>query len=323
VSDPQPRQPFLSPTSILSPKNNPQTNTSLPPRFPYKIGYDAAGTVAAIGPSVTTLQVGDEIYSRIPSDYKGSAAEYALSQEYAVAKKPASLSFTQAASIPLAGLTALQAMRIADSQLEGGLEGKTVFVPAGLSGTGSIAVQLAKNVFGAGKVITTLSTGKIAKAKELLADDGTLQIVDYTKEDVVKAVGRGQVDYMFDTMGQTLKVLPILKSGGVIVSIGTVPSGDQMAKGMPGMPYIFRVMLNLVDWYYRWQAGRSGVKYSYMFMSPDAKGLNDFATWIQQGKIKPVVGRTAKFSDIDAVRKGCQEVYDGKGGIGKFVIEID
>jgi len=184
-------------------------------------------------------------------------------------------------------------------------------------------VQLAKNVFGAGKVITTLSTGKIAKAKELLADDGTLQIVDYTKEDVVKAVGRGQVDYMFDTMGQTLKVLPILKSGGVIVSIGTVPSGDQMAKGMPGMPYIFRVMLNLVDWYYRWQAGRSGVKYSYMFMSPDAKGLNDFATWIQQGKIKPVVGRTAKFSDIDAVRKGCQEVYDGKGGIGKFVIEID
>ena len=214
-------------------------------------------------------------------------------------------------------------MRIADSQLEGGLEGKTVFVPAGLSGTGSIAVQLAKNVFGAGKVITTLSTGKIAKAKELLADDGTLQIVDYTKEDVVKAVGRGQVDYMFDTMGQTLKVLPILKSGGVIVSIGTVPSGDQMAKGMPGMPYIFRVMLNLVDWYYRWQAGRSGVKYSYMFMSPDAKGLNDFATWIQQGKIKSVVGRTAKFSDIDAVRKGCQEVYDGKGGIGKFVIEID
>jgi NADPH:quinone reductase-like Zn-dependent oxidoreductase len=293
------------------------------PRFPYKIGYDVAGTVAAIGTSVTLLKVGDEVYSRVPSNYKGSAAEYTLSQEYAVAKKPAQLSFTQAASIPLVGLTALQAMRKADSELKGGLKGKTVFIPAGLSGTGSIAVQLAKNVFGAGKVITTLSTGKIAKAKELFGDDGTLQIVDYTKEDVVKTVGKGQVDYMFDTMGHTLKVLPIMKPESVIVSIGTMPSGDQMAKSTPDIPYFFRIMLNLVDWYYRWQAGRAGVKYSYIFMSPDAKGLNDFATWVQEGKIKPVVGRTAKFSDIDTVRNGCQEVYDGKGGIGKFVIEMD
>ena len=305
------------------PTARPRLTRPPPPRFPYKIGYDAAGTVAAIGASVTTLKVGDDVYSRVPSDCKGSAAEYALSQEYAVAQKPAQLSFTQAASMPLVGLTALQAMQTADAQLEGGLKGKTVFVPAGLSGTGSIAVQLARNVFGAGKVITTLSTGKVAKAKEVFDDDGTLQVIDYTKEDVVMAVGKGQVDYMFDTMGHTLKFLPILKPGGVIVSISTLPSGDQMAKGMPDMPYFFRVMLNLVDWYYRWQAGRSGVKYSYIFMSPDAKGLGDFATWVQQGKIKPVVGRTAKFSDIDAVRKGCQEVYDGKGGIGKFVIEMD
>jgi len=292
-------------------------------RFPYKIGYDTAGTVAAVGTSVSSLKVGDEVYSRIPSDLKGSVAEYTLSREYATAKKPEQLSFAQAASIPLVGLTALQAMQKADSQIEGGLKGKTVFVPAGLSGTGSIAVQLAKNVFGAGKVITTLSTGKIAKAKELFGDDGTLQIIDYTKEDVVESIGKGQVDYMFDTMGQTLKILPIMKSGSVIVSISTVPSGDQMAKGMPDIPYFFRVMLNLVDWYYRWQAGRSGVKYSYMFMSPDAKGLGDFATWVQEGKVKPLAGRTAKFSDIHAVRSGCQEVYDGKGGIGKFVIEID
>ncbi len=214
-------------------------------------------------------------------------------------------------------------MRQADAELDGGLHGKTVYVPAGLGGTGSIAVQLAKNVFGAARVVTTLSTGKVAKARDIFGDDGALQVVDYTKEDVVQAVGRGQVDYMFDTMGQTLKALPIMKSGGVIVSISTVPSGDQMAKGAPDMPSFFRIVLNLVDWYYRWQARRSGVRYSYIFMSPDAKGLNDFATWVEEGKIKPVVGRTARLSDIDAVRKGCQEVYDGKGGIGKFVIEID
>lgn len=214
-------------------------------------------------------------------------------------------------------------MQKADSELQDGLKGKTVFVPAGLSGTGSIGVQLAKNVFGAGKVITTLSTGKIARAKELFGDDETLQIVDYTKENVVTAVGKGTVDYMFDTMGHTLSVLPIMKPGGVIVCIGALPSGDQMAKRIPEMPYFFRIMLNLVDWYSRWRTGWAGVKYSYIFMSPDAKGLNDLAIWIQTDKIKPVVGRTAKISDIDAVRKGCQEVYDGKGGVGKFVIEID
>jgi NADPH:quinone reductase-like Zn-dependent oxidoreductase len=291
-------------------------------RFPYKLGYDAAGIIAAVGTSVTNLKVGDEVYTRIPSDCKGSVAEYVLSREYATAKKPASLNFTQASAIPLAGLTALQAMQKADSQLPGGLKGKTVFIPAGLSGTGSFAVQLAKNVFEAGRVITTLSTGKIARAKELFGDDGTVQIIDYTKEDVVATIGKETVDYMFDCTGQTMGSLPIMKKGGVIISIATLPSGDAMAKDMPDMPYLIRTMLNFVDWFYRWWVSRSGVNYQYMFMTPDAKGLDKFSTWVAEGKVKPVVGRTAKLSDIEGVRKGCQEVFDAKGGVGKFVIEI-
>ena len=243
-----------------------------------------------------------------------------LSREYATAKKPSSLTFTEASAIPLAGLTALQCMQKAESLLPGGLKGKTVFVPAGLSGTGSFAVQLAKNVFGAGKVITTLSTGKIARGKELFGSD--VQIIDYTKENVVAAIGKGTVDYMFDCTGQTTSVLSVLKKGGVIVSIATLPSGDQMAKDMPDMPFFIRTLLNLANWFLTWWVGRAGVKYLYMFMSPSAEGLNNYATWVKEGKVTPVVGRTAKLSDIDAVRKGCKEVFDGKGGIGKFVIEI-
>lgn len=274
---------------------------------------------------MTSLRVGDEVYSRIPSVYKGSIAEYVVSTLSATAAKPTKLDFMTAASVPLAGLTALQAMRKADTELQGGLKGKTVYVPAGLSGTGSFAVQLALHVFGAGKVITTLSTGKIAKAKDLLGDDrsGRLQIVDYTKEDVVHCIGKGTVDYMFDTMGQTMSVLSIMKKDSVIVSIGTVPSGDAMAKNMPDIPFAVRSMLNLVDWFFRWWTGRAGVNYSYLFMAPDGQGLEDLGQWVQEGKINPVVGRTAKLSDVDTVRKGCQEILDGKGGIGKFVIEID
>src|SRR5450432_4152637 len=277
-------------------------------RFPYKIGYDVSGIVAAVGTAVTRLKVGDEVYSRIPTAYKGSMAEYCLSTEYATAKKPAKLDFAHADAVPLAGLTALQSMEKADSLLPGGLKGKTVFVPGGLSGTGSFAVQLAKNVFGAGKVITTLSTGKIAKAKDILGDDGSgvLQIVDYTKEDVAKTIGKGTVDYMFDTIGQAMSLLSIMKKGGVIVSIASIPSGSQMAKNMPGMPFYMVWMLDLADWFMTWWASLSGVKYSFIFMSPDAKGLEKFSEWVEEGKVTPIVGRTAKLSDVEAVRKGCQ-----------------
>ncbi|KAL3422720.1 hypothetical protein PVAG01_06876 [Phlyctema vagabunda] len=289
--------------------------------FPFKIGYDVSGTVAAVGSSVTIFKVGDEIFSRVPGEYKGSVAEYVLSIEDAVAHKPAKLSFSEAASIPLAALTALQCMEVAD-QTVGGLKGKTVLVPAGLSGTGSFAVQLAKNVFGAAEVITTLSTGKIPKAKELLGED-TFTAIDYTKEDVAKAVGKGKVDYLFDTMATTMSLLGAVKKGGVIVSISTMPSGDQMRDGgMPDMPVFIRYVMNLVDWFFRSWTGWAGVNYKYIFMHPSRTGLDKLSEYIQEGKITPIVGRTAKFSDIEAIRTGCGEIYDGKGGIGKFVIEM-
>jgi NADPH:quinone reductase-like Zn-dependent oxidoreductase len=288
--------------------------------FPFKLGFDVSGTIVATGSEVKSLQVGDEVWSRIPSEYKGTAAEYVLSREYATAKKPSSLTFTQAAALPLAGLTALQAMKRADAQL-GGLKGKTVFIPAGLSGTGSFAVQLANNVFQAGQVITTLSTGKLARGKELFGSD--VRIIDYTKEDVVTAIGKGTVDYFFDCTGQTLKSLPVMKHGGVIISIATVPPGDAIAKHLaPGIPFIIKTFLNFADWFFRWWAGRAGVRYEYIFMEPSAEDLNDFSEWVGEGKVTPVVGRTAKLSDVEGVRKGCQEVYDGKGGVGKFVIEV-
>jgi len=290
--------------------------------FPYKIGYDVAGTVAAVGTSVTLFKPGDEVYSRIPSEYRGAVAEYALSTESATALKPESLDFVSAAAIPLAALTALQSMQHADKALPGGLKGKTVFIPAGMSGTGSFAVQLAKNVFGVGKVITTLSTKKIAQAEKIWGSEG-IQYVDYTNEDVVEAIGKGTVDYFFDTMAGTTKYLSIMKKGGVIVSISTVPSGTLMKAHMaPQIPTLMYYIMNLADWYFKWRTGRVGVNYTYVFMTPDRNGLEQLASWAKEGKVLPLVGRTAKFSDIDGVREGCQQVFDGKGGIGKFVIEI-
>jgi len=294
-------------------------------KFPYTFGYDLSGVVAAVGKSVTAFKVGDEVYSRISDEYRGSIAEYALTLSQHTALKPKTLGFSEAAAIPLTALTALQALYRADQGLEGGLKGKTVYVPAGLSGTGSFAVQLAKNVFGAGKVITTVSTAKVPKIKELLGAGTPDQIIDYKKEKVAREISKGTVDFVFDTMGETLSVLPLVKKTGMIVSVSTLPSGTEMKKSFPGASAWVVAILNLVNFFFvRWASLKGpGVRYSYIFMHPSGEDLERVAEWVDEGKVKPVVGRKAKLEDVDAVRAGCQEVLDAKGGVGKFVIDID
>lgn len=104
---------------------------NVPARFPYKIGYDCAGTVLDTGAQVTKFKAGDDVFVRLPECHRGSWSELARSTEEFVALKPKSISMEDAASIPLACMTALQALR----GYEGNLEGKTVFIPAGCKST--------------------------------------------------------------------------------------------------------------------------------------------------------------------------------------------
>lgn len=293
-------------------------------RFPYKFGYDLAGVVAAVGTSVSNFKPGDEVYSRIPSHCRGSLAEYALSTASTTALKPKTLSFSEAAAFPLAAQTALQSLQRGEEELKGGLKGKTVFIPGGLSGTGSFGVQLAKNVFQAGKVITTLSTGKIPKIRALLGEGTPDQIVDYTKEDVGKVVEKGSVDFMFDPVGGTLAALPLMKKGGWIISVSTVPSGKLMKEKMlPDLPLFLKVILDIANWFFMTMTGWKGVNYSYLHLEGNTADLDRLAKWADEGKVRPVVGMQAKLEDIEGVRKGCQQIFDGKGGVGKFVVNMD
>jgi NADPH:quinone reductase-like Zn-dependent oxidoreductase len=113
----------------------PLTQTS----YPWKIGHDLSGTIISLGPAVKNLKIGDEVFAILPESHRGSIAEYALSTASTTALKPKSLSFVEAASLPIAGTAAAQAFERAEREMgEGALRGKTVFVPAGLSGTGSM-----------------------------------------------------------------------------------------------------------------------------------------------------------------------------------------
>jgi NADPH:quinone reductase-like Zn-dependent oxidoreductase len=287
------------------------------------MGYDLAGEVVAVGSSVKNFKVGDEIYSRIPEVYHGSLAQYCLTDDASACLKPESLSFTDAAAIPLAGLTALQALDIGEKSVSGGLKGKTVLVPGGLSGTGSFAVQLAKNCFGAGKVITTLSTGKIAKIGGLLGQGAPDQCVDYTKNNVVKDIGEHTVDFMFDTQRYTFSAPNVMKEGGQIVSISTIPNGTSFKMKNTGVPVWLEYVMNFVDWVLTSWMSWKGIGYRYMVMRSSGEDLERLAKWVEEGKVKSVVGECVKLSDIGAVRENCQRILDGKGGVGKFVVEID
>ncbi|KGO71314.1 Alcohol dehydrogenase superfamily, zinc-type [Penicillium italicum] len=284
--------------------------------FPYKIGYDCAGVVTEIGSDVTRFQVGAEVYVRLPE----------ISREKYIALKPPSLSFEDAASIPLAAMTALQALR----KYKGDLAGKTVFVPAGLSGTGLFACQLAKNVFHAGRVITTVSTSKVETIKELLGEATVDQIIDYTKSDPRKAIKSGSVDFLFDTMGSAMEYLCLMKQrSGCIISVSTMPSGNQLQESsimdLPhktSIPFALRLGLNAFDYIRKLRAWRYGVEYSYMFLESSGEDLDELRSYVEGRRLRTVVGNTVELSDIEAVRSACQIVYSGKGGLGKVVVKV-
>ncbi|KAF5633819.1 serine threonine kinase [Fusarium tjaetaba] len=294
--------------------------------FPYKLGYDAAGVVVEVGKGVTRLKVGDEVYTRLPEAGRGAWSEFAKCPDHYVSLKPKSLSFADAASLPLAGVTALQVL----GQYKGSLEDKTVFIPAGLSGTGAIACQLAKNVFHAGKVITTVSTSKIPKVAQLLGEGTVDQIIDYTKQKVSDAIPAKSVDFCFDTTGQAMEFLSLMvPSTGMIVSISTAPSASTLQASSvmrqpdnPRIPFAGRVFLDAADAIRRLRAWRWGVTYMYHFLDPNREDLDKLTGYVESGKVKPVVGAKIDMRDIKAVREACDQTYKGKGGLGKTVFEV-
>ncbi|KAA8652840.1 NADP-dependent oxidoreductase [Aspergillus tanneri] len=212
---------------------------------------------------------------------------------------------------------------------DGDLSGKTVFIPAGLSGTGAYACQLAKNVFKAGKVITTVSTAKVPKVAELLGDNVVDEIIDYKESDPATAIPAKSVDFLFDTVGVAMEYLPLVRQDGWVISISTMPSGSQLQEWdimhlphNPTVPAYVRIPLNLLDRMKRLKAQRYGAHYEYMFLTPSGEDLDSLRAWVEEGKVRPVVGTVADFHDIDAIRRVCQVVYDGQGGLGKVVISM-
>ncbi|ACI53414.1 Alcohol dehydrogenase zinc-binding domain protein [Rhizobium leguminosarum bv. trifolii WSM2304] len=255
----------------------------LPYRPPFVLGHDVAGTVVRAGPRVRRLKVGDEVYAR-PRDHRvGTFAEFIAIDEADLALKPNNLSMAEAASIPLVGLTAWQAL-VEVGKVK---PGQKVFIQAGSGGVGTFAIQLAKHL--GAMVATTTSAGNAELAKSLGAD----VIVDYKSQDFEKVLSGYDLVLNSQDPKTLEKSLAVLKPGGRLISISGPP--DPAFARELGLNLFLKLVLRLLSRGVRKKAKRLGIGYSFLFMRAEGRQLNEITRLIEQGAIRPVVDKVFPF----------------------------
>ena len=259
----------------------------LPYRLPLILGHDLAGVVVKVGRRVRQFKPGDEVYARVDDFRIGTFAEFVPVKQTSLALKPKGLTMEEAASIPLVGLTAWQAL----VERAGLKKGQKVFIQAGSGGVGSFAIQLARHL--GATVATTTGTTNVELVKRLGAD----VVVDYKTqqfEDVLR-----DYDVVLNSQdGKTLeKSLGILKRGGKLISISGPP--DPEFGREIGARALVRLVVRLLSASVRRKARRLGVDYSFLFMKASGEQLREITRLIDAGAIHPVIDRVFPFASTN------------------------
>ena len=275
--------------------------------LPIVMGNELAGVVEAVGRGVSDFALGDRVFARVDKETMGAFAEYALVHESDAARMPLSLDFRSAAAVPLAALTALQALRD-ELHLS---PGQRVFIPGGAGGVGTFAIQLAKHL--GGWVATTASPRGEALVRRLGAD----QVVDYTRERFEDRLAG--YDGAFDLLGgDTLaRLWPVIKPGGRVVSIAGMPEPVTARKDL-GRGWGLAALFWLASFSIRRSAARQGVSYRYLFMHPSGKDLALLAGLIEAKQLEVVVDKVFPF---EQAREAMAYLETGRAK-GKVVLEM-
>ena len=255
------------------------------------LGADVAGRIEAVGRNATQFRPGEDVFGDITGSGGGSFAEYACGRENGLVSKPDNLSFEEAAAVPMAALTALQALRD-----KGRIQpGQKVLINGASGGVGTFAVQIAKS-FGA-EVTAVCSTGKMDMVRSIGAD----QVIDYTKEDFTKNGQHYDLILAANGYHRIWDYRRALSPKGIYVVAGGSPA--QMIQALLLGPLISRT---------------GSRKMGAMMARINQKDLAIIIELLETGKVKPIIDRRYPLSEVpEALR------YLGKGHArGKIVITI-
>lgn len=277
----------------------------LPHALPLTPGYDLAGIIESCGPGVSGWKVGDAVIACTGARNPGALAERVAIDAALLAPAPRGTDMADAAGLPVAALTAWQAL------VELGNIGPDakVFVEAGSGGVGTLAIQLAKHL--GAYVATTCSAGNADLVRSLGAD----QIIDYRSQDYGAMLSDFDLVLHSQDAASLDKGLRILKSGGLLVSINGTPD-IEFARDY-GQNLLFRVILRAIGIGIRHRARRLGVRYRFLFMRADGAQLTEISRLVSEGVLRPVTDSRFPF---DKAEKALARLASGRAR-GKIVVE--
>jgi alcohol dehydrogenase len=254
-------------------------------QFPSTLGMDFSGVIKQVGEDVSSdFKQGDEVYGQagVPSGGSGAFSELALANATSIAHKPKRLSHTQAAALPLVGVSAWQAL----VEHIGLSKGQKILIHGGAGGIGSIAIQLAKNL--GAHVATTVSSDD----KQFVQDLGANEVIDYktqTFEDLVH-----DYDAVFDTIGGETytRSFRVLRKGGIIVSMLEQQNSELMEQ--------------------------FGVKAVSQFTQVNTERLSKLAEWVDQNKVNIHIDKTFSLDEVGKALDYLRDIHPR----GKIVLAI-
>ena len=257
-----------------------------PPR-PFVLGNEFSGTIIDCGLGAKKFKIGDKIIARVEKDKMAAFAEFVAIDESIAALAPSSIPLEEAAGLPLAGLTALQALE-EELNIKPNDE---LLITAGAGGVGTLAIQIAKAM---GAIVTTTAS---IRGKDLVQNLGADHVIDYNSTDIGKTQKR--FDAVFDLVGgETLESLfTIAKPSTKIVSVAGMPE-PLTAKQDLNRGILLQIIFWLASIKLRKLAKQNNVTYRYLFMRPDGAGLSKLSQMIDQGQLKLIIDKSFDFENI-------------------------
>jgi alcohol dehydrogenase len=277
------------------------------PQLPVTLGNDFCGMIESLGNGVANLQIGQRVYGCAGIDHSGTFADYAVVPVERLAAAPEILSDVQAAAIPLAAQTALQALRdVLRVQ-----PGQRVLISGGAGGVGTFAIPIAK-ILGA-QVTTTASS----KGRDLCSRLGADEVLDY--HDASSLAKQHDFDAALDLVGgaTTAKMFGTLKKGAMLVSIAAVPEPQTASDLHAG--WGLRMLFGAISLPLRARAKWHGVRYRYYFMNSKSADLQWLAERCREGKLTPVIDREFPFAEYAAAFEHLEQGH----AKGKVVLKMN